>query len=61
MRGHEDRDATAGQLPDDREHLAHQLRVQRRGDLVEQQQPRRTAGARAIATRCCRPPESRSG
>ena len=38
--GHQDGDPAAGQLGDDRQHLADQLRVQRRGDLVEQQQPR---------------------
>ncbi len=37
---HQDRDAAVGELADDREHLADQLRVQRGGDLVEQQQPR---------------------
>ena len=36
----------ARQLADDRQHLADQLRVQRRGDLVEQQQPRAARPAR---------------
>lgn len=38
--GHDDRATGARQLPDERQHLADELRVQCAGDLVEQQQPR---------------------
>ena len=59
--GQHHRHALALEVADHRQHLADQLRVERRGDLVEQQQPREFTSARTIATRCCWPPESRSG
>src|SRR4051812_23391905 len=45
--GHEDGHALCRRLADDGEHLADQLRVERAGDLVEQQYPR-TDGERPV-------------
>ena len=42
-------------------HAAPQLQVERRQRLVEQQQARAGASARASATRCCWPPDSCDG
>jgi hypothetical protein len=46
-----------GQPPDHLQHFANQLGIERRGRLVEQQHARLGASARAIATRCCWPPD----
>ena len=43
------------------DHLARQFRIERGGRLVAQKHARRGASARAIATRCCWPPESVAG
>ena len=40
MGGHQDRHALGLHLPDEGQHLTHELRVKGAGDLVEQQQPR---------------------
>ncbi len=48
-------------LLDHVEHLADQFRVERRGRLVEEDDLGPQARARAIATRCCWPPESCRG
>ena len=50
-----------GELPDDVEHLGDELGIEGARDLVEQQSAGCIASARTIATRCCWPPESRSG
>jgi uncharacterized membrane protein YfcA len=53
--------ALLGQLHHHVEHLADHLGVERRGGLVEQHDDRVHASARAMATRCCWPPESWPG
>ena len=50
--------AVASELAHHNEHLAHELRVERRRHLVEEHHVRVIIRARAIATRCCCPPES---
>ena len=47
-----------GQGADDLQHLAGQLGVQGAGGLVEAEDVRVQGSARAMATRCCCPPES---
>ena len=51
----------AARSPHDVEDLAHQLGVQRARGLVEEHHFGSIASARAIATRCCWPPESCAG
>jgi hypothetical protein len=50
--------AVAGQALHHLQHLAHQLRVQRRGDLVAQQDVRVHGQRAGDGHRCCWPPES---
>ena len=50
-----------GELADHVEDLGDQLGVERARDLIQQQDSGSIANARTIATRCCWPPESRSG
>jgi hypothetical protein len=59
---HHHRHALVGEVAASRlEDLAHQLRVERRGGLVEQHHVGSIASARAIATRCCWPPDRWAG
>ena len=52
---------SVAELADDVEHLGDELGIERARDLVEQHQSGCIASARTIATRCCWPPDSRSG
>ena len=50
------------QLADDADDLSRDFRVERRGRLIEQQNLRLVfISARAMATRCCWPPDKCSG
>ena len=58
---HDHGHAVVGELAHHRKHVADQFGIERRGRLVEQDRLRLTASARAMATRCCWPPESCAG
>jgi hypothetical protein len=61
VRNADHRQATRLQPNDHFENLPHQFGVKRRRDFIEQQNMGRMARARAIATRCCCPPERNAG
>ena len=61
MRHHDDGHAALVELTQNLHDPLRHLRVQVSGRLVSQQQGRRTAMARAIAARCCCPPDSSPG
>jgi twitching motility protein PilT len=58
---HHHRHALLGEVAHDGEHLADQLGVEGGGGLVEQHHVGSIDSARAIATRCCCPPERCAG
>jgi hypothetical protein len=54
---HQHGEAVVGEGAQHVEHLAHALGVERAGGLVEEQASGSIASARAMATRCCSPPD----
>ena len=61
VRDHQHRAAFLGEAAHHAQHLAHQFGIERRGRLVEQHTLGCIASARAMAARCCCPPERCAG
>jgi hypothetical protein len=58
VRHHQQGHAIGSQAAHHLQHFVHEFGIERRGNLVAQQGGGCMASARAIATRCCCPPDS---